>query len=295
MSSAVPRLKCLACDRLLGEGELFCLSCGGVPFARAPGGQHAVVVGPVASMAFRRQAADLLADRIPGADAEQLHRALAGRTLVADEVDATVGRALIARLKKIPAEAQLVPAGETGKPLPARLVGPIPLLLYGAGLLAAVLVTPWALIAGVGAGVTLAVLRNTAGVAATQPPLLPPPPPAVKLLPALLPRLDADQREQLVDIARGSFGLLRAAQDQGLPVAAAEVEGMGRAVSDVVDEAIQAGEAAVDGDAEAGQRLGEIARQVMAAAEKLGPRALPPKPEQRLLEEADIVKEMSEI
>ena len=103
-----PRLPCLSCDRLLAQGEYVCLTCGGVPFSRSLESDYAVVAGPVAAMSFREQAAQVLADHIPGLQPEEMKAALAKRTVVAGNVDPAVGRALVERLKKIPAEAELM-------------------------------------------------------------------------------------------------------------------------------------------------------------------------------------------
>jgi hypothetical protein len=60
-------------------------------------------------------------------------------------------------------------------------------------------------------------------------------------------------------------------------------------------EAVEKGHKAADGDEAAKQRLREIAQAVRQAAQNLGPKALPPAPESRLLEEADLVKEIADI
>jgi len=291
-----PRLKCLSCDRLLAQGEFVCLSCGGVPFSRSMESDYAVVVEPVTSMAFRKQAGEVLADHIPGVQSEALNQALAKRTVVASHVDPVVGRALVERLKKIPAVAQLKKIDETGPSLLKRLVGPIPLLLYGVGLLAAIIVNPLALLVGIGAGLTVGTVQKSLPPSpATEPPVLPPPPPQAQALVKLLPKFSGAEREQVMDIARGGLGLVAAAHRQGLPSAAAEVEGMGGAVADVMAEAVEKGQKAADGDAGAKQRMQEIAKAVRDAAEKLGPKALPPAPEARLLEEAAVVKEIADL
>lgn len=291
------RLPCLGCDRLLVEGELFCLKCGSVPFSTSPDGQYAVVVGPVASMQFRQQAAQVLVEHIKGLVAEDLTQKLAARTTLATGVDLLVGRALVERLGKIPAEAEVVPLSGLVPSLAKRLFGPIPLVLYGAGLAAALVpgIPFLVLLVGLGAGAAVAALRpGQVAPALAHPPQLPPPPAQAQKLVKLLPTLAGSQQAAALDIARTSSGLLMAAHREGLPVQSTEVEGMGKAVSEVIEETVAVAQLAGQ-EAAAEQRLQEIAQAMRQAAEKLGDNLLPEAPERKLLMEAEVVKEIADL
>lgn len=286
--------RCLGCDKRLEAGQAFCLDCGGLAFARAPEGAFAVSVGPIASMDFRQQAARYVADLLPQLSEQALLKAFAGRAWVADSLDEQVGQALVARLKKIPAEARLQPNPQGPQAIGKRLLSPLALGLYGAGLLAGVLVSPWLLIVGLGAGVATA-WRSAEAHMHALPPLLPPPPPALKALPALLPKLKGEDRERFDQVAQNSFALLKAAADQGLDVQVRQADGMGRAVAEVIDEAIALSQDAAQDDQAAREKMRALSDEVRAALDKLGGPQLAAPPRQALLEAAEIVNEVAEI
>lgn len=289
------RLKCLSCDRSLGEEETFCTECGGVPFSLVEGGELQVVVGPIASMAFRRQAAELIADRVAGAMPEPLLAQLGRAVVVARGVDTTVGRALVERLARIPAEARVEPNG-TGDGLVAQLLRPLPLALAGLGALAVPFFGFIALIAGLGFGLGVAALRSRDSTRPLlNPPVRPALPPRTRQLVEVGKRLEGEPRAALTRITAGGMALLQAARREGLPAGAAEVDGIGASVTEVMEEAVALGERAARGEDEAIQRLQELAQGVQEAVDKVGGGVLPARPEQRMLEAAEVVREVADI
>lgn len=297
MSSEGGRHKCLGCDRLLAEGELFCLACGGVPFGTTADGRYALIVHEVASSDLRKQVAALIAEQIPGLDSFALEKKLAERTVLAAPIDAAVGQAFVERLKKLHAPAEVVERSSLQPSLAGQLFQPLAWIGYGLGAVGAIVLTSlWPLLVGIGIGVGLGLWRRRPALLPyAQPAALPPPPAKARELVALVNRSQGANREQLLGVARGVSGLLTAAHREGLSVEAAEVDGMGRAISDVVSDVVDVGGAALGGDAAARKRLDEIAASVASAAQKLGERALPPAPEHRLLEQAEVVKEIASL
>ncbi|MBN2359488.1 MAG: hypothetical protein JXR83_08530 [Deltaproteobacteria bacterium] len=297
MSAEAGRHRCLSCDRPLAEGELFCLACGGVPFGIAPGGRYALVVHEVPSTDLRKQVAALIAEQIPGLDAFELEKKLARRTLLAAPIDAAVGQAFVERLKKLHAPAEVVERSSLQPSLAGRLLQPLAWVGYGLGVVGAIALTAvWPLLVGAAVGVGLGLWRKKpAELPFAQPDALPPPPPKARELIALVNRSQGADRELLLGVARGVAGLLTAAHREGLSVEVATVDGVGRAISDVVDDVVTVGGQAMAGDAAARQRLDQIAAGVSSAAQKLGQRALPPAPEQRLLDQAEVVQEIASL
>jgi len=296
VSSEGERHKCLGCDRLLAEGELFCLACGGVPFGTATDGKYALIVHEVASSDLRKQVAVLIADHIAGLDAFALEKKLAERTVLASPIDAAVGQAFVERLKKLHAPAEVVERSSLQPSVVGQLFQPLAWIGYALGVVGAIFISKWVLLVGVAVGVGLGLWRKKpAQLPFTQPAELPPPPPKARELVALVNQAQGADRELLLGLARGVAGLLTAAHREGLPVEAAQVDGMGRAISDVVSDVVDVGGQALGGDAAAKKRLAEIAASVGTAAQKLGERALPPAPEHRLLEQAEVVKEIASL
>lgn len=284
---------CLGCDRRLESGDVFCLHCGGLPFARSPQGAYALSVGPVASMDFRRQAASYVAGLLPEHDEEKLRLAFAHKTIIAEGVDALVGQAFIDRLKRIPAEAAMQPIPAAAVVLSKRLLSPVAIGFYAAAVLGA-FISPWLLPVGVAAGV-LSAWRPKHLHLRSSLPLLPPPPASVKALPALLPLLKDQDRQDFASVARGSFRLLAAAASQGMDVQSGQSEGMGRSVSEVLQQAIDLSKQASDDDDKARKGMQKLVSEVEAAVDKLSHKALPQAKGQALLEAAEIVNELADI
>lgn len=285
---------CLSCDRHLQAGEVFCLHCGGLPFARSSEGAYALSVGPVASMDFRRQAASYVAGLLPEYDEEQLFQAFAKKTIIAEGVDALVGRAFVERLKRIPADAAMQPIPAAPAAVAKRLLSPVAIALYGAGVLGGLLLSPWLLPVGIGAGL-LSAWRPKHSHLHSDLPMLPPPPAAVKSLPALLPKLSGEDRQHFDSVARGSFRLLGAAAAQGMDLQSGRAGSMGRGVAEVLQQAIELSQQASDDDEEARKKMQQLVREVSAAADKLSHNALPQGQGQALLEAAEIVNELADI
>lgn len=289
------RLRCLSCERLIEPGACYCAHCGGAPLGQDGTSDWALVAGPVASMRFREQAGQLLARHVAGASAAQIAAKLSARTPLVVGIDPEVGRALVERLKEIPAEAQLVPTRELKASLLRRALGPLPLALLAAGVLGAVALSPWLLVIGVGlAGGAAALASGATPQPLLEVPALPPPPRGSRALLALRGAAEPEVAQDIEAVAAGAFALLEAAHRSGLPVSAAKVEGVGADVDDVVSESAELGQRARDGDAAARERLRQIAAAVRRAVEALGPAALPERAEQRLLQSAEVVKEITE-